>query len=336
MKTVWGGLALMGVIASITFACASEITEKHLPDDTQAIFRFRLQEILSNPTLKKMDQHHAKIDPAYTNMMDELKAKLPFDAQTIGDVTLAVSKNDRAIVFIETPECRKIVDSLREEKNFTTVTYSARPIFHILVTADVLMELESLGKPKGVGKGEVVKSAAKKADALANIKLAPEDSDNKSHPLFFTVDREKVLMISDNLAVITRQIDLLEGRARNLADNPEALVSLKPADAEALVYGSIGKGVEELAEHGVEGAYFVMSAANDTFTIKARVTLSSQEKAAQLAAMANYFRIGAPMMIDSSEDISAVDKVEFKKALQKLVITAKDGAVNFSAELPVQ
>lgn len=210
MKTVWGGLAVLGVIGSITLVCASEITEKQLPDDTQAIFRFRPKEIFENPTLKKVEEKHPK-DPAFAKMLEELNAKLPFDASTIGVVTLAVSKNDRAIVFIETPESVKIVDSLRGEKNFTTVTYGGRSIFHILVTADVLMELESLGKPKGVGKGQVVKAAAKKADALANIRFAPEDSDNKSHPLYFTLERDSVLMISDNLAVVTRQIDVLEG-----------------------------------------------------------------------------------------------------------------------------
>jgi hypothetical protein len=332
-------MAVLGACLAATLACASEITEKQLPDDTQAIFRFRLKEMQQNATLKKMhEQNKSKADPAVAKFFDELNAKLPFDAHSIGDVTLAISKNDHAIAFIQTLECRKIVDSLRAEKNFTTVTYGSRSIFHILVTAEVLMDLETVFKPNGAPRMKHPGNHGP-PPGLASIGLPPaKDFEDKrdSHPLYFTIEKDSLLVISDNLAVMTRQIDLLEGRGASLAESKTPAVSLTPADAEALVYGSIGKGAGELAKHGIASAHFSMKAANDQISIQARVTMANAEEAAKFSSMLNFLRLGAPMLIDGAKDLTPDDRAELKQALQKLAIATKDGAVELSVEIPVK
>lgn len=335
MKTVSCGMAVVGACLVATLAYASDITEKELPEDTQAIFRFRLKELHDNATLKKMhEQKKFKNDLAIEKIFDELNAKLPFDAHSIGDITLAISKNDHAIAFVQTAECHKIVDSLRGEKNFTSVTYGSRSIFHILVTAEVLMDLETLVKPEV----SAAMSSGKNGPppGLAKIRKAQEEFDDDSHPLYFTIEKDALLVISDNLAVMTRQIDLLEGRGASLAGSKTPAVSLTPSDAEALVYGSIGKGAGDLAKHGIESVNFSMKAANGLFTIQARAATASAEEAAKIATMLNFLRLGAPMLIDGADDLTLEDRAELKEALQKLAILTKDGAVELSIEIPVK
>jgi hypothetical protein len=326
-----------------TLTCASEITEKMLPDDTQAIFRIRLKEMLQNATLQKMhERKKSKADEKFAKFFLKLNAKLPFDARSIGDVTLAVSKNDEASVFIQTTECQKIVDSLRADKNFTTVNYGSRNIFHILITNDMQVDMKTLFMESDLFPAE------KPADDQAGdfeVELNPKPAEEffeelpNSHPLYFTIEKDTLLVISDNLAVMTRQIDLLEGRGASLADSKTPAVSLTPSNAEALVYGSIGKGAVKLARHGFESAQFSLNAANDSFSVRAKVTSTSAEDAAKIATGLNFFRLGAPMMIDAigaDEELTPEDRAELKEALQKLNIATKENAVEISLDIPVK
>lgn len=347
MRRILCGMALLVACLMATLTCASEITEKMLPDDTQAIFRIRLKEMLQNSTLQKMhERKKSKADEKFAKFFVKMNAKLPFDARSIGDVTLAILKNDEASVFIQTTECQKIVDSLRADKNFTTVNYGSRSIFHILVTSDMQMdmhmdmktlftevELSSVKEPEDDQVGVFDEEIDKEIDEESFEDL-PD-----SHPLYFTIEKDTLLVISDNLAVMTRQIDLLEGRGASLADSKSPAVRLTPTDAEALVYGNIGKGIDKLAQSGIGGAQFSMKAANDILSMQANVTTATPEDAAKIATGLNFFRLGAPMMIDAigaDEELTPEDRAELKEALQKLNIATKENAVEISLEIPVK